>query len=304
MEEIFRIESISQLNTLLNRDKLKHPQVCIVDLSAPFDKQYKNSKIVTGFYSVFLKGKNCSRLRYGHQNYDFEEGTMVFIGPEQVVEMEDDDDDEMEEAGKSWGLFFHPDLLKGTSLSTTIKSYSFFSYNSNEALHLSDKEREIVSEIIDKINYELSQNIDKHTQTLIVSNIELLLNYCSRFYDRQFITRSVGNIDILSRFESFLSEYYQSGSLKEKGLPTVKMCADKLNLTPNYLSDLLKKETGKNAREHIQYFLIEEAKNKLLISNETISQIAFALGFEYPQHFSKVFKKHTGYTPVEYRNLN
>jgi YesN/AraC family two-component response regulator len=210
----------------------------------------------------------------------------------------------VEEPGKSWGLFFHPDLLKGTSLAVKMKSYSFFSYNSNEALHLSDKEREMVTDIIKKIDYELSQNIDSHTQTLLVSNIELLLNYCDRFYDRQFITRSVGNKDILSRFESILSEYYQSESLKEKGLPTVKFCADNLNLTPNYLSDLLKKETGKNAQEHIHYFLIEEAKNKLLASGDTVSEIAFALGFEYPQYFSRIFKKLTGYTPIEYRNLN
>ena len=304
MEKIFRIDSISQLNDLLDQDKPKHPQVCIADLSVPYDGPYKNSKIVTGFYSVFLKGKNCSRLKYGRQNYDFEEGTMVFIGPGQVAEIEDNGNENVEEPGKSWGLFFHPDLLKGTSLGLNIKSYSFFSYNSNEALHLSDKEREMVTDIIKKIDYELSQNIDRHTQTLLVSNIELLLNYCDRFYDRQFITRSVGNKDILSKFESILSEHYQSESLKEKGLPTVKLCADKLNLTPNYLSDLLKKETGKNAQEHIHYFLIEEAKNKLLASGDTVSEIAFTLGFEYPQYFSRIFKKHTGYTPVEYRNLN
>lgn len=304
MSEIFKIESISQLNSLLGQDRPRHPLVTVVDMTREYDHGLNDKKLTTGFFSVFLKNSKCSRIKYGREHYDFEEGTLLFLAPEQVVEMDPVEEENTEGTGDSWGLFFHPDLLKGTSLGAKMKSYSFFLYSSHEALHLSEKERDIVTEIVHKIEYELSQNIDQHTQTLLVSNIELLLNYCVRFYDRQFITRSVDNKGVLSRFEGYLSAYYQSEDLNEKGLPSVKLCADHLNLTPNYLSDLLKKETGKNAQEHIHYFLIEEAKNQLLGSNQTIGEIAYGLGFEYPQYFSKLFKKHTGQSPAEYRNLN
>ena len=303
MNQIFRIETISQLNDVLKLEKPRHPLITIADLSKVNEDDYSNMKLMAGFYSIFLKNINCGKLKYGRQNYDFQEGTLVFIAPEQVLEVEPNTEN-TDSTINSWGLFFHPDLIKGTSLGTKIKLYTFFSYDSNEALHLSDKEREIINDIVHKIDYELSQNIDKHSQNLIVSSLDLLLNYCLRFYDRQFITRSLGNRDILSRFESFLSEYCQSESLKENGLPTVKLCAEKLNLSPNYLSDLLKKETGKNTQEHIHYYLIEEAKNKLLISNDRINEIAYELGFEYPQYFSRIFKRHTGQTPAEYRDLN
>lgn len=203
-----------------------------------------------------------------------------------------------------WGLFFHPDLLRGTSLGTKMKDYTFFSYETSEALHMSDKEKEILYDCIQKIETELRENIDNHSQTLIVSNIELLLNYCQRYYGRQFITRNNFNRDILSQVENILRKYFNSEDLKKNGLPSVSYLADKVNLSPNYLSDLLKKETGMNAKDHIHHHLIEEAKNILLGTNKSISEIAYELGFEYPQYFSKLFKQKTGNTPQEFRNLN
>ena len=185
-----------------------------------------------------------------------------------------------------------------------MKEYSFFSYDTNEALHLSDKEKHILNDIVQKINVELSENIDKHSQTLIVSNIELLLNYCTRYYDRQFITRKTANSDILTKVEVILTKYFQQADLSEKGLPTVKYLADEVHLSPNYLSDLLKRETGMNTQDRIHYHVIEEAKNLLLISDKTVGELAFSLGFEYPQYFSRLFKAKTGMTPLEYRSMN
>ena len=203
-----------------------------------------------------------------------------------------------------WGLFFHPDLIRSTILNDKIKSYSFFHYEVSEALHLSDKEKNILFECIQKIQIELQENIDVHSQYIIVSTIELLLNYCSRFYGRQMITRSHANKSTISQIETILTEYFAKTKVEEQGLPTVKFLADKVHLSPSYLSDLLKKETGKNAQEHIHYYLIEEAKSLLLNSDKNVSEIAFNLGFEYPQYFNKLFKQKTGKTPMEYRNLN
>jgi AraC-like DNA-binding protein len=219
-----------------------------------------------------------------------------------VIALDEPSEDKSEING--WGVFFHPDLIRGTSLGRSIKEYTFFSYETNEALHLSDKERDTLNEIVQKIDVELSENIDQHSQTLIVSNLELLLNYCRRYYDRQFITRKTANNDLLSKIENVLTQYFQATNLKEEGLPTVKYLADQVNLSSNYLSDLLKRETGMNAQDRIHYYLIEEAKNLLLSSDKTISELAYTLGFEYPQYFSRLFKSKTGMTPVEYRTLN
>jgi AraC-like DNA-binding protein len=201
-------------------------------------------------------------------------------------------------------LFFHPDLIRATSLNGKIKDYSFFSYEITEALHLSDKEKNILYECVQKIEAELKENIDVHSQFIMVSTIELLLNYCSRFYGRQLITRSQANKKIISQIEAALKQYFSVDLIKEKGIPTVKYLAEQVNLSPSYLSDLLKKETGKNAQEHIHFYLIEEAKNNLINSEKTVNEIAYNLGFEYPQYFNKLFKQKTGKTPMEYRNLN
>jgi AraC-like DNA-binding protein len=303
MNEIYHIETISELNKLLNQEKPKHPLVSIIDFSKVQSFGETDVKITTGFYSIMLKNRHCNKLKYGRENFDFQEGTLTFFSPKRAASIEDDGSDENKEMA-GWGLFFHPDLIRRTSLSSKMKDYSFFSYGLNEALHLSDKEKSTLDDCVAKINTEISQNIDNHSQNLIVSNIELLLNYCTRYYDRQFITRKNSNQDTLVKFEKVLSKYFNSDNLKSIGIPTVKYCAEKLCLSPNYLSDLLKKETGKNTQDHIHIYLIEEAKNSLLSTNATVSEIAYQLGFDYPQYFSKLFKSKTGVTPAEYRNLN
>jgi AraC-like DNA-binding protein len=210
-----------------------------------------------------------------------------------------------ENAGdKGWTLAFHPDLIRKSKLADKINHYSFFNYEVNEALHLSEDERKTIEELLDKIEKEYSQNIDKHSQNLIISNIELLLDYCTRFYDRQFYTRTNINVDFVSKFEKLLKAYYETHMVDEIGLPNVQYLAKKLNFSSNYLSDLLKKETGKTAQEHIHLYVINRAKNSLLNSKSSISEIGYALGFEYPQHFSSLFKSKTGMSPSEYRNLN
>jgi AraC-like DNA-binding protein len=303
MENIIRLESISQLNALFQQVAPRHPLISVVD----FSKMEKHNKVeeiklTCGFYSLMFKNHCANRFRYGKEYYDFEEGTLICIAPNQIITIESDDSSTEDIVG--WGLFFHPDLIRGTSLGNKMKEYTFFSYEVNEALHLSDKEKQTLLDCVNKLENELTENIDKHSQTLITSNIELLLNYCSRYYDRQFITRKKANTDLLVRFENSLSSYFNSHELQKKGLPSVKYFAEQLFLSPNYLSDLLKKETGKNAQDHIHYFLVEEAKNILMSSDKSVSEIAYSLGFEYPQYFSKLFKQKTGFTPVEYRNLN
>ena len=196
------------------------------------------------------------------------------------------------------------DLIRKSNLAEKISQYSFFNYDSNEALHLSDKERKTIEELLEKIVTEYSQNLDRHSQHLIVANIELLLDYCLRFYDRQFYTRTNINNDVVSKFERTLKEYYQTGKADKLGVPNVHYCANELNLSSNYLSDLLKKETGKTTQEHIHLHIIEKAKNILLNSNHSISEVGYTLGFEYPQHFSSLFKSKTGFSPRAYRNLN
>ncbi len=298
MNEISRINTVTEYNNLLGQETL-HPLINIIDFTkiAPFNK-FKGQM---GFYSVFLKDAKCGNVNYGHSSYDYEEGTLIFIGPGQVYSIEVDRE-KQKSAGKA--LIFHPDLIHGTSLGRNIKDYTFFSYEVNEALHLSSRERAIVDDCFEKIVYELEHAIDKHSKTLIVSYVELFLNYCQRFYDRQFITRSNVNKNILVRFEKVLDDYFSSEIAIESGLLTVSYCADKLFISPNYLGDLLKKETGKSAQEHIQLKLIDVAKEKIYEQGKSISEIAYELGFKYPQHFIRMFKKATGYTPNEYRSLN
>ena len=252
-----------------------------------------------GFYSLFLKEAKCGDLRYGRKYYDYQEGTVVCMAPGQVVGI--DNRKQTPPRTKSIGLLFHPDLIRGTSLGQNIKHYSVFSYEVNEALHLSEQEKEIVTDCIHKIQIELEHAIDKHSKQLIVRNIELLLDYCMRFYERQFITRNQANKDIIVKFEQLLDEYFQNQVALTEGLPSVKYFADKVCLSPNYFGDLIKKETGKTAQEYIQYRIIELAKERILEGNQTVSQIAYELGFQYPQHFSRLFKKNVGCTPNEYK---
>lgn len=297
MDEILKLDNIAQYNSLRGIETL-HPLVSVVDMSKASPTQ--NARIHFGFYCVFLKEVNCGDLKYGCNYYDYQEGTLVFVAPGQIIGV---NSNEIVQP-KGWALLFHPDLIRGTSLGHNIKDYTFFSYEVFEALHLSEKERQIVIDCLNKIDYELKQSIDKHSKTLIANNIELLLNYCMRFYDRQFITRSNVNKDILVKFEKLLDNYFQSEITQTVGLPTVKYCADQLHLSANYFGDLIKKETGKSAQEHIQLKLIDIAKERIFDKSKTVSQIAYELGFKYPQHFSRMFKNETGYTPNEYRSFN
>lgn len=279
-----------------------HPLVSVVNLSeGTWMVRKKVEAVRYNFYAVFLKqGQQCT-LKYGRQNYDYQDGTLVFVGPGQLINITNLDTS-IKPSG--YALLFHPDLLRGTNLGNSIEKHSFFSYELHEALHISLKERQIVLDCFDKIAYELSQNIDKHSKALIVSNIELFLNYCTRFYDRQFITRDLVNTSVIERFESSLQSYLKSGKAKELGIPSVSYFAKELHLSPNYFGDLIKKETGKNAQEFIQTKIVEVAKEKIFDTTKTISEIAYDLGFKYPQHFTRFFKNRLGYTPNEYRSLN
>jgi AraC-like DNA-binding protein len=243
-----------------------------------------------------------NHIKYGRKTIDFQDGNLICIAPNQTIEIDNEIEEREDKMG--WGLFFHPDLIRSTSLNEKIKDYGFFHYEVSEALHLSDKEKNILVECIQIIQTELQENIDVHSQYIIISTIELLLNYCSRFYGRQMITRSHTNKSIVTQIEAILSKYFAENTINEQGLPSVKYLAEHVHLSPSYLSDLLKKETGKNAQEHIHFYLIEEAKNYLLNTNKNINEIAHHLGFEYPQYFNKLFKQKTGQTPMEFRNLN
>lgn len=297
MSEISRINTVTEYNNLVGQETL-HPLVSIIDFEKmePFCFFRKQM----GIYAIFLKETKCGNMTYGHGNYDYEEGTLIFIAPGQVYGIQN----ETKQKGVGRALIFHPDLIHGTSLGKNIKDYTFFSYEVNEALHLSTRERAIINDCFDKIGYELEHAIDTHSKTLIVSYIELFLNYCKRFYERQFVTRSNVNKDVLTRFEKILEEYFSSEMPMELGLPSVRFCAERLFLSPNYLGDLLKKETGKSAQEHIQLKLIDIAKEKIYDSTKSISDVAYELGFKYPQHFTRMFKKEVGVSPVEYRSMN
>jgi AraC-like DNA-binding protein len=302
MSELLYLRSIADLHKLFNIGNSYHPLVTTLDFNKVTEKVEPNTKIISDFYSVMFKNYCKNNIKYGRKTIDFQEGNLICIAPNQVIEI--DNEIEQKENMLGWGLFFHPDLIRSTTLNEKIKDYSFFHYEVSEALHLSDKEKNILFECIQKVQIEIQENIDEHSQHIIVSTIELLLNYCSRFYGRQMITRSQSNKTVVVQIERLLKNHFAQKILKEKGLPTVKYLAEQVHLSPSYLSDLLKKETGKNAQEHIHFYLIEEAKNYLLNSDKNINEIAYNLGFEYPQYFNKLFRQKTGKTPTEYRNLN
>jgi len=298
MDNLIRFDTITEFNVYNNHETL-HPLVSVVDMSRA--AQRKAGSAHYGFYTVFLKDIKCGDLRYGKNTYDYQEGTLVFIAPGQVVTVENKGDLYQP---KGYALVFHPDMIHGMSLGKHIHDYTFFNYQSNEALHVSERERKIVLDCFSKIEYELEHAIDKHSKQLIVSNIELFLDYCIRFYDRQFITRDSVHKSILERFENLLNKYFLSDKPQENGLPSVAYCAKEMNLSPNYFGDLIKKETGISAQEYIQAKVIDVAKERVFDQNKSISQIAYGLGFKYPQHFTRLFKQKVGYSPNEYRNLN
>ena len=298
MEEIIRLDCIDDYNKLFGLETL-HPLAAVVDLKDA-TRWPKKFTVNYGLYAVFLKDTRCGDIRYGKQKYDYQEGTITSFAPGQVVETE------MYEnvTPSARGVLFHPDLIKGTSLGQEIRTYSFFSYSSHEALHLSSKERAIINDCLDKIAIELDHPVDRLSKRLIARNIQLLLDYCMRFYERQFITRSNANKDILVKFETLLDEYFQDAHTQTEGLPTVKYFADRVFLSPNYFGDLIKKETGKTAQEYIQNKIIDLAKEMIIGTGKTVSQIAYELGFQYSQHFNRIFKKNVGCTPLEYRKMS
>ena len=302
MKEIVEIYTVNDYCAAFNKSAL-HPLVSVLDLSTGSWRSVlkKTESVRYHFYGIFLKqGQECT-LRYGRQNYDYQDGTLVFIGPGQIVNISHID---YEIKPSGFALLFHPDLLKGSNLNQVIDDMSFFSYQVHEALHLSQKERQIVLDCFDKIRFELSNGIDKHSKKLIVSNIELFLNYCTRFYDRQFITRDTVNLGVVKNFESSLNSYIKTGKAKEYGTPSVSYFAEQQHLSANYFGDLVKKETGKSAHEFIQSKIIEAAKEKIFDHTKSLSEIAYELGFKYPQHFTRLFKNKVGYTPNDFRKMN
>lgn len=293
---IVRFDTISQYNAFNNHETL-HPLVSVIDLSKAAPRQF--ARMSYGFYTIFLKDVVCGDLRYGKQYYDYQEGTLIFLAPGQLIGVENNGEYYQPQG---YALVFHADLLLGTPMAQKITEYSFFSYEVNEALHLSARERQIVMDCFNKIAYELEHAVDKHSKSLIVSNIELFLNYCTRFYDRQFITRDTVNRGVLEKFEALLNNYFKSDLPHQHGLPSVTYCAQELHLSANYFGDLIKKETGTSAQEYIQAKLIEVAKTKLFDTGKTVNEIAYELGFKYPQHFSRLFKQRVGSSPNEFRS--
>lgn len=292
---LLNIETVAEYNDMLGVETL-HPQVSVIDLSKA--RPMRHMRHTFSFYVVFLKDEKNCELIYGRQRYDYQKGSVVCLAPGQVIGIEDTGE---EFQPQGWALCFHPDLIRGTNLGRNIKEYTFFSYEVREALHLSDRERKIFLDCLEKIQEELEYSIDRLSRRLISNNIELLLNYCLRFYERQFITRQVVNLDILARFEKLLDSYFSGDNALKNGLPNVKYCARELYLSSNYFGDLIKKETGKTALEYIQHKIIELAKEQLLIPSNTVSEVSYRLGFQYPQYFTRLFKKLTGMTPNEYR---
>ena len=296
MDKILNLDSVDLYNKLYGLETL-NPLVSVIDLN----KATSSVDLIRfnyGIYALYLKLEKACDIKYGRQTYDYQEGTIVCFAPGQTAETNPTTDKVQVNAH---GILFRPDLLRGTSLGKSIKKYTFFSYEVNEALHLSEEERSIVMDCLKIIRMELEHGVDKHSKTLLVNHIELLLNYCMRFYERQFITRGKTNRDVLTRFENLLDEYFESALAEQDGLPTVKYFADKLCLSSNYFGDMFKKETGKSPQEYIQEKVIEIAKERISDTADTVSQIAYSLGFQYPQHFCRLFKKRVGYTPSEYR---
>ncbi|WP_020529111.1 helix-turn-helix domain-containing protein [Flexithrix dorotheae] len=301
MKRVVNVQSVHDYNTVIGIETL-HPLVSVVDFSKAKPEPNPGIDFISfEFYAVFLKhGKHCT-IRYGRNYYDYQDGTLIFIAPGQVVNIEEDGEDYQPEG---YAMLFHPDMLFGTSLAKKMKEYSFFSYDIHEALHISLRERQIVLDCFSKISQELNQSLDRHSNSLIVSNIELFLGYCARFYDRQFISRNNINKGISEKFEALLHDYFQTDKPQVLGPPSVKYCAEQLHLSPNYFGDLIKKKTGKSAQEQIHSKVIDVAKERIFDSTKSISEIAYELGFKYPHHFSRFFKQRVGYSPNAYRTLS
>lgn len=294
---ILTINSISELHRRFSLPAPEHPLVSVIDLKDIQVASHENiNSVVFEFYSAWLEKDVKGKIRYGQSYFDFDEGKMIFIAPKQVLSTIDH-----QQTNSGYGLVFHPDFIKGYPLAKAIKDYGFFSYAVKEALFLSEKEEETIISVMQHIMREYRSNIDKYTQDLIVSHIEVLLNYSNRFYGRQFITRKNSNNDLLAHMESLLMNYF-SGTGLSKGLLTVQSLSEQMHVSPSYLSDMLRGLTGQNAQQHIHKFLIEQAKELLSTTTLSTSEIAYRLGFEHPQSFSRLFKQKTDFSPSDFRD--
>lgn len=294
-KEMIVIDSVDRYNEIFGLET-RHPLVSIIDLAKsttwPTRAWFRNE-----VYALYLKNVKCGDIKYGRQYYDYQDGTIVCFAPGQITDLEMLPNIQP----NAHGILFHPDLIRGTALGQEIKKYSFFSYEINEALHISEEERQTVMDCLQKITIELEHSIDKHSRRLICANIGLLLDYCMRFYERQFDTRNGVNKDIIVRFEHLLNEYFEGDAPQKQGLPSVKYFADKVFLSANYFSDMVRKQTGKTVSEYIQDKMIGLVKEQLLSTDKTTSQIAYEIGFQYPQHLSRMFKRIVGMTPNKFR---
>ena len=295
---IITIDSISQLHEMSGFDKPQHPLISVINVADwEIPEAYVNQKISMNLYTIALKDKSCG-LQYGRNAYDFDEGVLIFTAPQQISMILEP---QKRNQVQGWMIFFHPDLIRNTTLGTTIDDYHYFSYDVHEALHCSDSEQAMLTDCVELIKREIAERIDNHSQRVIVSSLELLLNLSKRYYERQFNTRSAQNTDIVSQFDRLIKAYYDAGKFATDGQPSIEYFAEKVHLSANYFSDLLKKETGNHAKDAIQLFLIDKAKTLLVNGNQSVSEIAFLLGFNYPHYFSRLFKSKTGITPLEYR---
>jgi AraC family transcriptional regulator, transcriptional activator of pobA len=300
MEKTFRFHSIAEFHTFCNLPNPQHPLISLIDYSkVSYPVNENELKWIQNFYSVGLKRDVNAKFNYGQQQYDFNSGVLTFVAPLQFLKLEINQNITVEPTGLL--LLIHPDFLWNTPLAKKIKSFDFFQYAVNEALFLSDKEEKIIVDILLKIEQEYQSNIDKFSQELIIAQIELLLIYSERFYERQFLTRKKSTCELLERFEKVLADYFNNGSLLENGIPAVTAIAEQLNISPNYLGTLLRLHTQQNTQQHIQNKLIEYAKERLSTTNLSVSEVAYELGFEYPQSFSKLFKQKTNQTPLEFK---
>lgn len=303
MKKTYAVDNINTYNEH-NNHKTLHPLVTVIDFSQADLRKWGDVESVIfkyGLYCIYLKDVKCGDIKYGRHYYDYQAGTLVFFAPGQISEIEKPVETYQP---KGYGLIFHPDLLLGTNLGKNLKNYHFFDYDSKEALHLSDDERQLILDSFQKIEFELKQPIDKHSKKLIAANIELFFDYCQRFYDRQFITRDNVNKGVLEKFEKHLNEYFETEQAQNYGLPSVAYFAEKLNLSPNYFGDLIKKETGQSVKDYLLNKTIEKAKSIVFETDKRINEVAYELGFKYPQHFTRLFKQKVGVTPQEFRNQN
>lgn len=298
--QIIHSSSIAEIRAVFGLDKPTHPLITLLDTEQlAYGEEAVGKRFSSDLYCIALKDSNCG-IDYGRNSYDFDDGVLIFTAPKQIITVKKPQ--ALHEV-KGWMLYFHPDLIRTTGLGKKMDSYTFFNYDVHEALHLSEAEQNTLNQIVQLVQSEIKERIDNHSQQVLVSNIELLLNYSLRFYERQFNTRSASHSDVVSKVDALLKSYYADNRLVEQGQPSIQYLAEECHLSASYLSDLLSKETGRSAKDHINDFIVDKAKDLLLGSSDSVSSIAYTLGFNYPHYFARLFKQKTGKTPQEYRQI-